>query len=62
MQRLLIAVASLAAETGSRHMGSVAQQCMGFAALPGPGTETLSLHWQADSLPLDYQVSPLLLF
>ena len=42
--------------------GAWAQLLCSIWNLPGPGIETLSLHWQADSPPLYYQGSPLLLF
>ena len=51
--RLLIAVASVVAELGSRAWAEELW-CMGLVVpsiwnLPHPGTEPVSLHWQADS-------------
>ena len=45
-------------------MGFPRQECgsgLPFSSpgdLPNPGSEPMSLHWQADSLPLSYQGNP----
>ena len=72
-QRILLSVCDVWAFhwSGVSCCGAQALEC-GFSScreglsgmwnLPRPGIELMSLHWQADSYPLDHQGSPYFIF